>query len=79
MVKPKPRKDAPPHHQVIQGTIHIHSKGFGFVTPSDPDIFPEDVFIPKHLKKNAVDGDFVEIAINSDKKSEKGLDKVGVL
>lgn len=72
MTKPKPRKTASPHHQVIQGTIHIHSKGFGFVTPSDPSLFPEDVFIPKHLKKNAVDGDFVEIAINSDKKSEKG-------
>ncbi|WP_420420877.1 ribonuclease R family protein [Simkania sp.] len=72
MTKPKPRKTASPHHPVIQGTIHIHSKGFGFVTPSDPENFPEDVFIPKHLKKNAIDGDLVEIAINSDKKSEKG-------
>lgn len=72
MTRAKPRKTSSAHHQVIQGTIHIHSKGFGFVTPGDPKVFPEDVFIPKHLKQNAVDGDIVEIAINSDKKSDKG-------
>jgi len=72
MRKTKSQSPYSPDHQIIQGIIHIHSKGFGFVAPSDPDRFPEDVFIPKHLKKNAVDGDLVEIAIYTDKKSEKG-------
>lgn len=58
--------------QTIEGVIHIHSKGFGFVVPSDPKLFPDDIFIPKHLKKNAVDGDFVKVQIRPDKKNDKG-------
>ena len=58
--------------KIIQGIIHIHSKGFGFVTPSHPEAFSQDVFIPKHLKKNAIDGDLVEIAICAEKKKDKG-------
>ena len=56
----------------ISGTIRIHPKGFGFVIPDQTNDFSQDVFIPKHLKKNAVDGDFVEIAIYPGKKKDKG-------
>jgi len=60
------------NHQIIEGIIHIHAKGFGFVTPSQSNGCSEDVFIPKHLKKNAVDGDLVEIAVKPDRKKDKG-------
>ena len=60
------------NHQIIEGVIHIHAKGFGFVTPSQADSGSEDIFIPKHLKKNAVDGDLVEIAVKPDRKRDKG-------
>lgn len=65
-------RKSPPYQKIIYGTIHIHSKGFGFVTPSDPDTFSQDIFIPKHLKKNAVDGDIVEVGVYAEKKSDKG-------
>ncbi len=58
--------------QIIEGVIHIHAKGFGFVTPSRSDLYTEDIFIPKHLKKNAVDGDLVEIAVKPERKKDKG-------
>jgi len=57
---------------VTQGVIHIHSKGFGFVSPDNVDLYPEDIFIPKHLKGNAVDGDYVEVAVHIERRSEKG-------
>ncbi len=57
---------------ITQGIIHVHPKGFAFVSPDDSETYPEDVFIPKHLKANAVDGDRVEITISPDKKSDKG-------
>ncbi len=47
-------------------------RGFGFVIPDNAKDSPEDVFIPKHLTEDAVDGDQVEIAINLDSKSGKG-------
>lgn len=68
MSKPPPASD----QKIIQGIIHIHAKGFGFVSPSNPKSFTQDVFIPKHLKKNAVDGDLVEIAAYPSRKSSKG-------
>ena len=55
-----------------QGIIHVHPKGFAFVSPDDSEKFPEDVFIPKHLKGNAVDRDHVEIVISSERKPDKG-------
>ncbi|MCB1110157.1 MAG: VacB/RNase II family 3'-5' exoribonuclease, partial [Chlamydiia bacterium] len=55
-----------------QGTISVHPKGFAFVSPDDSKTFPEDIFIPKHLKGNAVDGDRVEIVISPDRKPDKG-------
>lgn len=50
----------------------MHQRGFGFVIPDNPKDSKEDVFIPKHLTEDAVDGDQVEVAINLDSKSEKG-------
>lgn len=48
-------------NQLITGTISVHPKGFGFVkAPEGPD-----VFIPKHLTREAVDGDTVEVEVAS--------------
>lgn len=57
---------------VTEGVIHVHPKGFAFVSPDNSEKFPEDIFIPKHLKGNAVDGDRVEVAIAPEKKRDKG-------
>lgn len=58
--------------EIYTGLIHMHPRGFGFVTLDDPAPFPEDVFIPKHLTQGAVDGDTVEVAVNPEAFSEKG-------
>lgn len=58
----------------MTGTIRVHPRGFGFVVPDDPKKYPQDVFIPKHLTDNAVDGDRVEVEVNPDTRSEKGPD-----
>lgn len=57
---------------VVTGTLSVHSRGFGFLRADDPSLFPEDVFIPKHLTLNAVDGDKVEVIVNTEVQSEKG-------
>ncbi|MFI0435616.1 MAG: ribonuclease R [Parachlamydiaceae bacterium] len=57
---------------IIRGTIKMHPRGFGFVQPDNPTLCPQDIFIPKHLTKNAVDGDSVEVLINQESFSEKG-------
>lgn len=57
---------------VVTGIIRMHPRGFGFVQADNPSLHPQDIFIPKHLTKNAVDGDFVEVLINQDSYSEKG-------
>lgn len=59
-------------NDIMTGTVKMHPRGFGFVQPDDPVRFPQDVFIPKHLTKNAVDGDVVEVLINQDSISDKG-------
>jgi ribonuclease R len=46
--------------RLATGTISVHHKGFGFVKI---DVGP-DIFIPKHLVGEAVDGDTVEIEIS---------------
>ncbi|MGZ3633871.1 MAG: ribonuclease R family protein, partial [Parachlamydiaceae bacterium] len=56
---------------IITGTISMHPRGFGFVKPDEASA-EGDVFIPKHLTLNAVDGDHVEVAINTEIVSEKG-------
>lgn len=46
----------------IEGTIHLHIKGFGFVKPNK-DSYKQDIFIPPPYTKNAVEGDLVEVEI----------------
>lgn len=58
--------------KTIPGKIHVHPKGFGFVTAEDIQAHPKDIFIPKHLKGGAVDGDLVEITIRLGRRPEKG-------
>lgn len=58
--------------EILKGSIRVHSRGFGFVQVDQPSPYTQDVFIPKHLTKNAVDGDIVEIIVNQDVISEKG-------
>ena len=49
-------------NQIASGIIHIHPRGFGFVdTPS----YDQDIFIPKHLTLNSIDGDTVEVLVES--------------
>jgi len=60
------------HQIVMTGVIHIHARGFGFVQPDDPIAFPADVFIPKHLTRNAVDGDNVEVLVLEGNRADKG-------
>ena len=57
---------------VITGTLRLHPRGFGFLQADPPALYAEDVFIPKHLTKNAVDGDRVEVVVNTESVSEKG-------
>lgn len=56
---------------VVIGVIKMHPRGFGFVIPDQPAPYGQDIFIPKHLTKNAVDGDIVEVLVNPEI-SEKG-------
>lgn len=56
---------------VVTGLINMHPRGFGFVKQDGPSD-EGDVFIPKHLTLNAVDGDHVEVIINTDVVSDKG-------
>lgn len=57
---------------IMTGVLKMHPRGFGFVQPDNPSLYPQDIFIPKHLTKNAVDGDIVEVLINQDSISDKG-------
>ena len=58
--------------EVVSGLLRMHAKGFGFVIPDHPEQCSEDIFIPKHLTDNAVDGDHVEVVIQTRAISEKG-------
>lgn len=57
---------------MITGTIRMHHRGFGFVQPHETSQYSQDIFIPKHLTKNAVDGDTVEVLVNTEVVSDKG-------
>jgi len=57
---------------ILNGVVRMHPRGFGFVIPDNPEDSDQDIFIPKHLTDNAVDGDHVEVAVNLDSKSQKG-------
>lgn len=58
--------------ETIPGTLRMHPRGFGFLIPDNPAQCPQDVFIPKHLTENAVDGDKVEVLINPNSNWDKG-------
>lgn len=60
------------HIDTIKGIIRMHVRGFGFVQAEDTVRYPEDIFIPKPFAQNAVDGDTVEVQINTESVSEKG-------
>jgi ribonuclease R len=57
--------------EVVSGILRVHHKGFGFLIPDNPSLHTQDIFIPKHLTDNAIDGDHVEVVINPEV-SEKG-------
>lgn len=50
----------PKSTNLVTGTISIHKKGFGFVKNTEGP----DIFIPKHVVQDAVDGDTVEVEVN---------------
>lgn len=56
----------------VKGVLRLHPRGFGFVKPEDATLTTQDIFIPKHLTNNAVDGDTVEVIVNTESVSEKG-------
>lgn len=56
----------------VRGIIRMHPRGFGFVQVDDAAPLAQDIFIPKNLTKNAVDGDSVEVLVNQESVSEKG-------
>ncbi len=71
--KKKPEKEAiESTKEIMTGTLRLHPRGFGFVVPDNLSLYPQDVFIPKHLTDNAVDGDLVEVLIQTKPHSEKG-------
>ncbi|MCB1134918.1 MAG: RNB domain-containing ribonuclease, partial [Chlamydiia bacterium] len=58
--------------ELVTGILRVHPRGFGFLQPDHPSDYSEDIFIPRHLTKNAVDGDSCEVAVNTEVVSEKG-------
>lgn len=58
--------------ETVSGILRLHPRGFGFVKPEDATLETQDIFIPKHLTENAVDGDTVEVIVNTESVSEKG-------
>ncbi len=71
---PPPPKKEKFIEKTIRGILRVHPRGFGFVTPDDATPETEDIFIPKHLTDNAVDGDHVEVELNPNYNREKGPD-----
>ncbi|MBS4171116.1 ribonuclease R [Neochlamydia sp. AcF95] len=58
--------------EIVKGTLSVHPRGFGFLKVENPSIYSEDIFIPKHLIQNAVDGDIVEVRVEAPPFKEKG-------
>ena len=70
-----------PARELLSGVIKVHVKGFGFVVLDNPGAYSQDIFIPKHLTENAVDGDRVEVEVDPHSSSVKGPEGkvVGIL
>lgn len=60
------------HSDVLTGILRVHPRGFGFLQADDTTLYEQDIFIPKHLTQNAVDGDHVEVQVNTAVISDKG-------
>lgn len=58
--------------EVVAGVLRLHSRGFGFVQTDPSFCYTQDIFIPRHSTKHAVDGDRVEVALHPGPISEKG-------
>lgn len=58
--------------EIVTGVLRVHPRGFGFLQVERPSQYAEDIFIPKHLIQNAVDGDTVEVLVDPTTFSEKG-------
>lgn len=57
----------------LRGVLRTHPRGFGFVIPDHVQDSEKDIFIPKHLIGDAVDGDHVEVEVLPQSwESEKG-------
>ncbi len=63
------RKQQPPP---IAGTLSVHPRGFGFVTPDDKKAYPQDIFIPKPHMESGADGDHVMVTVEEAAKAGKG-------
>ncbi len=61
-----------PEPSTVTGIIRIHPRGFGFLIPDNRELFPEDIFIPRHGTEGAVDGDTVEATAGPSMYSDKG-------
>jgi len=72
LASPESKENQSLTSDLIRGIINLHPRGFGFVKPDNPTIYLEDIFIPKHQTYNAVDGDAVEVLVNTEFVSEKG-------
>lgn len=74
LIEQKNGRFAPPRSEndVVKGIIRMNPRGFGFVQPDAKSQFIQDIFIPKHLTMNAVDGDCVEVLVNLETISDKG-------
>ncbi|MDF2577967.1 MAG: Ribonuclease [Chlamydiales bacterium] len=59
--------------KVIQGTLSMNPRGFGFVTAYPNSGYNVDIFIPKPFTNNGTHGDVVEVLITS----ETGLNDKG--
>lgn len=58
--------------EIVTGVLRVHPRGFGFLQVQDSTLYSEDIFIPKHLIQNAVDGDTVEVLVDPTTFSDKG-------
>ncbi len=59
--------------EYLRGMLRVHPRGFGFVIPHKRIDCPKDIFIPRHLMEDAVDGDEVEVDVFPESlASEKG-------
>ncbi len=56
---------APSEPGTVKGVIRMNPRGFGFVEVEGLTHLEGDVFIPRHLTQNAMDGDRVEILVAS--------------